>query len=116
MPRVQHYYEPDQLDCNTLVTALGNDFGVLPEITTEYARDEVLVVVKCRKYGQPGGDAVQVQALVRRPLRAAKSLYTMQYSALLDCWHQLDRGTLGVAKTPVEYSWNGRPQVPGRHT
>lgn len=115
MPKQQTYYEPDAIDCNTLVTALASDFGAMPTIDTRYERDEVLVVVRCYKLGQPGGDAVQVQALVRRPLRAKGTLWAMQYSALLDCWHQLDRGLLAVAKTPVQYSWTGRPTKPARH-
>lgn len=115
MPRSQTYYEPDAIDCNTLVTALGGDFGVQPTIDTRYERDEVVVVVRCYKLGQPGGDAVQVQALVRRPLRSKGSLWAMQYSALLDCWHQLDRGLLSVARAQIQYSWSGRPQRPTPH-
>lgn len=115
MPKQQTYYEPDALDCNTMVTSLGNDHGVLPNIETRYERDQVVVLVRCFKLGQPGGDVVQVQAIVRAPLRARKSLYAMQYSALLDCWHQLDRGLLAVAKTPIERHWNGRPKRPTPH-
>lgn len=116
MPRKMEFYSPDQLDCNTIVTALGGDFGVTPEIITQYTRDQVMVLVKCRRIGGGEADVVQVQALVRAPLKTAKSLYTMQYSALLDCWHQLDRGVLGASTRPIEHGWNGRPQQPRRHT
>jgi hypothetical protein len=115
VPQRINYHIPDAIDCNTLVTALGNDFSVLPNIESRYERDQVVVVVRCYKISQPGGDQVQVQAIVRSPLRGARSAYQMQYSALLDCWHQLDRGLLAVAKTPIEYGWNGRPQRPLRH-
>lgn len=115
MPKQQTYYEPDALDCNTMVTSLGSDFGVVPNIETRYERDLVIVVVRCYKLGQPGGDQVQVQAMVKIALRSRRSLYAMQYSALLDCWHQLDRGLLSVARAPIERGWNGRPQRPLRH-
>ena len=115
MPQKINYHIPDAVDCNTMVTALGHDFGVLPSIVMSYERDQVVVLVRCYKLGQPGGDEVQVQAVVRCPLRAARSAYQMQYSALLDCWHQLDRGLLAVASRPIEYNWNGRPKRPARH-
>lgn len=116
MPRSQTYYEPDALDCNQLVTSLGHDFGVIPFLSTSYERDQVVVICSCRKICEAPNGVVQVQALVRAPLKARRSLYIMQYSALLDCYHQLDRGVLGVAQTPLERQWNGRPKVPGRRT
>lgn len=115
MPRRIEFYAPDQLDCNEIVTSLAREFGLAPDIQTIYTRDQVIVVVRCRKVGGIETDVVQVQAMVRAPLKTAKSLYTMQYSACLDCWHQADRGTLGVAQTPIEHSWSGRPKVPQRH-
>lgn len=114
MPRRMEFYTPDQIDCNTMVTAIARDFGLLPEIVTEYARDQVVVLVRCRVPGGEAAGVVQVQALVRAPLKTAKSLYTMQYSALLDCWHQCDRGVLGAATKAVTYSWSGRPEEPRR--
>jgi len=114
VPRQQTYYEPDGIDCNTLVTSLAEDFGVICEISTRYERDQVVTIVTTRKIAEAPSGVVQVQALVRTPLRARKSLYIAQYSALLDCYHQLDRGVLGVAQKPIERGWNGRPIVPGR--
>lgn len=115
MPNKQHYYEPDALDCNTCVTAINTDFGCVADIETRYERDKVVVIVRCRKVGRETSDLVQVQSLVSAPLKGAKSLYVYHYSALLECWHQLDRGVLAVAKAPVEYSWSGRPHQPARH-
>jgi hypothetical protein len=40
----------------------------------------------------------------------------MQYSALLDCWHQLDRGVLAAAERPIDRGWDGRPRAPRRST
>jgi len=114
VPRSEKYYEPDQIDCNSMVTAIGNDYGCLCDITTTYARDQVVVLVRCHKGFETADHTVQVQALVRAPLRTARSLYTMQYSALLDCWHQLDRGLLAAATRPIERGWNGRPRTPER--
>lgn len=116
MPRQFTSYEPDALDCNTMVTAIASDFGLIAEITTQYVRDKVQVVVRCRPIGGESAGVVQVQALVTAPLKTAKSLYIYQYSALLDCWHQCDRGVLGAAQRPVERDWRGRPQVPVKST
>jgi len=55
-----------------------------------------------------------VQALVSRPVKGAGSLYVAIYSALLDCWHQLDRGSLSVVTPTVTHGWNRRPEVPRR--
>jgi hypothetical protein len=115
VPRLQHYYEPDALDCNQCCTAIATDFGCRAEIETRYERDKVVVIVKVRKIGGVEHDVVQVQAMVTAPQKGAKSLYVLQYGALLDCWHQLDRGLLGVAQTPMERSWYGRPQQPAKH-
>lgn len=112
MPRQFTAYEPDAIDCNAMWSAICHDFGLIPTITTEYGRDMVQVVVKCRPVGGSEANVVQVQALVQRPLKTAKSLYVMQYAALLDCWHQLDRGVLAAATRPVERGWDGRPKVP----
>jgi hypothetical protein len=112
MPRRIEFYSPDQLDCNTLTTAIGGDFGLRCEITTDYTRDQVVVLVRCRPIAGTAADVVSVQAIVRAPLKTAKSLYTMHYAALLDCWHQCDRGVLAAATRPIEHGWNGRPKVP----
>jgi hypothetical protein len=112
MAQPQRYYEPDAIDCNTLVHAIAHDFSCVATIVTDYRNDQVWVTVRCTALGAPGGDVVQVQALVKAPLKSARSPYTMQYGALLDCWHQLDRGTLAVATTPIERRWDGRPQRP----
>lgn len=116
MPRQFTAYEPDQLDCNTLVTAIAQDFGLLAEVETQYARDKVWTFVRCRPPTADGKGVVQVQAVVSAPLKTAKSLYIYQYSALLDCWHQCDRGVLGAATRPIERGWDGRPRAPRART
>lgn len=116
MPRKIEFYTPDQLDCNTMVSAIGNDWGLVAEIVTRYELDYVIVVVRLRKTRPESSDPVVCQAMVKAPLKTAKSLYAMQYSALLDCWHQCDRGVLAAATRPIEHGWNGRPQQPRRHT
>lgn len=114
MPRNINYYEPDAIDCNTMVSAIGGDFSCQCDITTTFERDQVIVLVRCHKGIGTAAHEVQVQAIVRCPLRGAKSAYSMQYSALLDCWHQLDRGVLAAAARPIERSWNGRPVQPAK--
>lgn len=116
MPQKQAYYEPDAVDCNQLVTSLAQDFGVIPFLSTSYERDQVVTICTCRKVAEAPNGVVQVQAIVRAPLKARRSLYVMQYSAMLDCYHQLDRGVLGVAQTPLERTWGGRPKVPAKRT
>jgi hypothetical protein len=114
VPKQQAYYEPDSIDCNTLVQAIGEDFGCVCAIDTVYELDQVRTTVRVYRLGERAAGVVQVQAVVKAPLKARKSLYTMQYSALLDCWHPLDRGVLAVAQKPMEREWNGRPKAPRR--
>lgn len=114
MPRQYTAYEPDQIDCENMVNAIANDFGLLAEIETQYARDKVWTFVRCRVPAADSKGKVQVQAVASCPLKTAKSLYIYQYSALLDCWHQCDRGVLGAAARPIERGWNGRPRTPER--
>ena len=114
MPAKYTAYEPDQIDCQALASALGNDFSVIPMIETVYGVDHIITIVRCRRLGgMPDGEIV-VQAMVKVPLRLTRSAYVQQYSALLDCWHQLDRGVLAVADCPVERGWDGRPRTPRR--
>lgn len=115
MPQSQHYYEPDQIDCCNLIRSIREDFNCDPVLETTLQPDHIVTICRCRKYGQPGGDVVQVQALVKTPHKAKRSCWVLFYGALLDCWHQLDRGVLGAATRPVEHGWNGRPTVPRRH-
>lgn len=116
MPQRPHMHEPDAIDCNTMVQALWEDFGVIYDLETRYELDTVVVICKTYKLREVEAGVVQVQALVKAPLKSRRSLYTLQYSALLDCWHQLDRGVLAVAQTPIERDWNGRPQKARRST
>lgn len=114
MPQRYTAYEPDQLDCNVMTQALGRDFSVLPSIETVYTPEQVCTIVRCRSIGGPADSQVEVQAMVRCPLRNARPLYSMQYSALLDCWHQLDRGVLAASERSVNRGWDGRPKQPER--
>lgn len=116
MPRQFGGYEPDALDCNTIERAIAEDWGLCCTLKTWYNRDEVNVVCKCVKITAAPDGPVVVQSFVHRPLKSAGSLYVMHYSAMLDCWHQMDRGVLGAAARPIEHGWNGRPQVPRRRT
>jgi len=116
MPRQYTAYEPDQRDCEVMVRALGQDFSLMPLIETMYTQEQVIVIVRCRRVADFDADKIACQALVKAPIRTARSLYSMQYSALLDCWHQSDRGVLGVADRPIERGWDGRPRQPRRST
>lgn len=116
MPRHQTYYSPDSIDCAALVTALGEDFGQVPELKTSYELDQIVVICTCRLIAEAPTGAVTVQAINRAPLKSRKDLYVMHYAVLLDCYHQIDRGVLGVAQTPMERHWNGRPRIPRPRT
>jgi len=109
MPRKFEGYAPDAIDCNEMWSSICSTFACIPELETRYERDKVTVICRCRKLGAAAGGEVQVQALVARPLRTSKDLFVMQYSALLECWHQLDRGVFAVAQSPIERGWDGRP-------
>jgi hypothetical protein len=116
VPKKQAYYEPDAIDCNTMSNAIAQDFGCLCDITTRFELDQVIVLVRAYQVVSAEAKEVKVQALSRMPLRHARNLYTQTYGALLDCWHQLDRGVLGAETRPVERGWDGRPRQPVRRT
>lgn len=112
MPRAFTSYEPDQIDLNTMLTALAEDFGVLCELSIEIARDVVITTAKCYKITGDRDDGPSVVSRHKRALRGSFSAWIGLYACAMDCWHQLDRGVLGVAQTPVIRGWNGRPQRP----
>jgi len=116
MPRQFTSYEPDAIDCAALCTALGEDFSMVARVETRFELDKVIVVARCYQLGRTTAGEVIVQSLVARPVKSSASLFVAHYSALLDCWHQLDRGVLGAASRPIERGWNGRPHTPRRRT
>lgn len=116
MPSKYTAYEPDAIDCEKLTRALAEDFSVIPMLETLYTREQVVVVCRTRAMGGLADGEIKCQSLVKGPVRSARSLYTMQYSALLDCWHQHDRGVLAAAERPITRGWDGRPQTPRRRT
>lgn len=112
MPARTNYYSPDAIDVNTIVSAIGNDFGCLCSLSVEFRDFRVIVYAKCGKLVSAEADKVEVQAMCARPLKPAPDLAVMFYAAALDCWHQLDRGILAVAGVKVSNGWNGRPATP----
>jgi hypothetical protein len=114
MPRKFEGYEPDAIDCDQLSRALAEDFGVICTMEVSYALDKVQTVARCHRPTLSTPSVVVVQALVSRPIKAAKSHYVAQYSVMLDCWHQLDRGAAAVVVPPISHGWDRRPQVPRR--
>jgi len=114
MPRPYTAYEPDQIDLNTMLTALGEDFGMRCVLNVEIARDVVITTAKCYRFLGDDDDGPAVVARHKVQLRGQKSAWIGLYAVALDCWHQLDRGLLGAAQTPVIRGWNGRPQRPRR--
>lgn len=114
MPRKFNGYEPDAIDCDQLTRALAEDFGVTSKLEVSFALDRVVTIARCHRPEVSTTPVVVVQALVSRPIKGAGSLYVAVYGALLDCWHQLDRGSL-AAKTPaIAHGWDRRPEVPRR--
>lgn len=116
MPRKFTSYEPDAIDCDNLVRSLAEDFGVTATVEVSFALDKMRVIARCRKPALSDADVPLVQAIVTRPIKSAPTLYTPVYSALTDCWHQLDRGALAVATSPITRRWDGRPELPRRRT
>ena len=114
MPRPQVVYEPDWIDVNTQLTALGEDFGVRCVFTTTVERDRVTIVAKCYHPADGDGAVPRVQALASRPLKSRPNAAIMCFSTAQDCWRQLDRGTLAARSEPIAHDWNGRPHVTRR--
>jgi len=116
MPRGFTGYEPDQIDCQNLTSALGTDFGVLCKVVVQFSADEVVVIGKCFPIAVGECSVCTCQAIVRTGIKLHRSLYVPVYSVLLDCCHQMDRGVLGASTRPIERGWSGRPQTPRRRT
>ena len=114
MPNKQAYYEPDQIDCDNLSSAIRGDFRVNPTLEVTFSLDMVLVVCRCYVPAIERPEKPIVQALSRFPLKARRSLYVAVYAVLLDCWHQMDRGVLAAADRPMPRDWSGRPRTPAR--
>lgn len=111
MPRQFTAYEPDWIDVNTQLTAIGEDFGLVCEFTIRVERDRVVVYARCRKPGDFDVDSVIVQAMASRPLKSRPDVAIMSFSTAQDCWRQLDAGTFATSSRPIAHEWNGRPQV-----
>lgn len=114
MPRKFEGYEPDAIDCDQLTRALAEDFGVLCKLEVSYVLDKVQTIARCVRPALSTPPVVVVQAMVSRPIKAAQSHYVAQYSAMLDCWHQLDRGAAAIVTPPISHGYNRRPELPRR--
>jgi len=114
MPRQFVAYEPDWIDVNTQLTALGEDFGVRCEFVVTVERDSVQCIARCYSIGGTADTVPVVQALARRPIKSQPNTAIMCFSTAQDCWQQLDRGVLGAASQPLAHSWNGRPHIARR--
>jgi hypothetical protein len=114
MPNKQLTYEPDWIDVNTQLTALGADFNARCEFVITVERDAVQCVARCLGVPDDVGVPVLAQALARRPIKTRPNLAVMCFSLAQDCWRQLDRGVLGAAGSPIAHSWGGRPHIARR--
>jgi hypothetical protein len=114
MPRKFASYDPDWIDVNTQLTALGEDYGVRCVFTVTVERDSVQLVAKCYAIAGNNCDAPVVQALARKPIKSRPQLEVMCFATAQDCWRQLDRGTLGASEGGVTYGYNGRPNIARR--
>jgi len=114
MPRTFAAYDPDWLDVNTQLTALGEDFGVLCEFTITVERDSVISIARCRRPASDDSATPVAQALSRKPLKSQPNLAIVCFALAQDCWRQLDNGNGAITQTPVSYTWNGRPHIARR--
>ncbi len=105
------YYEPDWIDVNTQLTALGKDWYLVCKFEVICSRDTVSVVARCYCPSSPNPAGVVVQALASRPLKSKPQIAVMAFATALDCWHQMDRGVLGARPPAVSRGWNGRPNI-----
>jgi len=114
MPQPKIIYEPDWIDVNTQLTAIGEDFGYLCEFTVRVERDRVAVYARVRVAGNYDADGVIVQAMATRPIKSRPNVAIMCFSTAQDCWRQLDAGTLATAARGITSDWNGRPHIARR--
>ena len=114
MPRQIVVHEPDWIDVNTQLTAIGGDFGLLCRFTVTVERDYVVVVARCMPADADSDYVPDAVALAKRPLKSRPNVAIMCFSTAQDCWRQLDSGNGAIASTPLAHSWNGRPHIARR--
>lgn len=107
-------YEPDWIDVNTQLTALGEDFHVLCEFTVTCERDHVVCIARCWRLAGAAGAPPVAQALSRKPLKSRPAIPTVLFALAQDCWRQLDSNNGAIQGTPIASLWNGRPHVTRR--
>lgn len=114
MKHSREVYEPDWIDVNSQLTAIGEDFGCICRHSVTVERDNVVVVAKCYRIGGSSADDVVCQALARRPIKSKPNAAVMCFATALDCYQQLDRGALATGARDITYGWNGRPNIARR--
>jgi hypothetical protein len=114
MPREFTKYEPDWIDVNTQLTALGEDFHARIEFRTTIERDYVVTIARCFLVSECPELGPICQALSRKPLKSGANLAVICFALAQDCWRQLDAGNSAIEGKPLAHSWNGRPHVTRR--
>jgi hypothetical protein len=116
MSKQRYRYEPDWVDVNTQLTAIGEDFGCICEFSVTVERDRVTVIARCRRIVDLDDPTPMVQALASRPFNTKPDVAIMCFGAAHDCYRQLDSGILGKRSGEITYGWNGRPHIARRST
>lgn len=114
MPREFTKYEPDWIDVNTQLTALGEDFNVRCDFTITIERDRVVCIARCRRLAIGDNAPVEVQALSSRPIKNPTDMAVVCFALAQDCWRQLDSPHGASAQKPIAHNWNGRPHIARR--
>jgi len=110
----RYRYDPDWVDVNTQLTALGEDFGCRCEFTVRVERDRVTVIARALHLAGDDSGGIAAQALASRPFNTKPELAIMCFSTAQDCWRQLDSGSAGKRGGEVAFEWNGRPHITRR--
>ena len=114
MPRKMEVHAPDWIDVNAQLTAIGEDYGCICEFRATVERDHLTIIATCYRITEGRNSPPVVQALARRPIKTRPDAAIMCFSVALDCYRQLDRGTLAIAGSGITHDWDGRPHIARR--
>lgn len=103
---------PDAYDTFNMVSAIGEQFGLVVEFTCRYYADYVQVVARAYRPSIEGNGPVTHQALVKYKYGHKADRAQHEFTLAFDLWCQLDGGGATAAQRGATHDWQGRVQVP----
>lgn len=105
---------PDMVDVQNMLHALGEDYGVIVRFTITVRGDLVEAIGKSYEAPYTPDAKVVHVALASWPVQVYKDIPAQLYLLAFDIWCQHDGAGATAARRGPTYSWQGRVEVPRR--